>query len=94
MTRKKLSENEADFIKGGGATPSPASPPETTPKTEDALSQILKPRIPEPKEPTIRFTADLPVALHRRLTLAAAKAGKRKVDLVREVLDHLLPDEQ
>ena len=56
--------------------------------------QILEPKQKPPKPATIRFTADLPEELHRRLTLAAAKAGKKKVDLVRELLDRILPSEQ
>ena len=87
--RKKLSENESEFIKGGSKPPA-GKPAQSK---EDILSQILKPAPPEPKEASIRFTADLPLALHRRLTLAAAKAGKSKVDLVREFLDAVLPAE-
>lgn len=95
MTRKKLSENEAEFIKGSGAPPQPASSsqPKSKPINNDIM-QILEPKQKPPKPATIRFTADLPEELHRRLTLAAAKAGKKKVDLVRELLDHILPSEQ
>lgn len=96
MTRKKLSQNEDEFIKGAAA---PVSKPaakvtEKASPTEDALMQILSPAPATPREATIRFTADLPVVLHRRLTLAAAKAGKSKVDIVREVLEFVLPAEQ
>lgn len=56
------------------------------------MSAILKPAPPKAKDPTVRFTADLPVELHRRLTRAAAQADKKKVDLVRELLDAVLPD--
>lgn len=90
MTRKKLNENEADFIKGAG---NPASKPATSkPATkEDALSKLFEPTMPAPKDPTIRFTADLPYDLHRRLDLAAVKAGKKKVELLREILEAVLP---
>ena len=54
--RKKLSENESEFIKGS-AKPSADKPAQSR---EDILSQILKPAPTEPKEATIRFTADLP----------------------------------
>ena len=47
--------------------------------------------MPAPKDPTIRFTADLPYELHRRLDLAAVKAGKKKVELLREILEAVLP---
>lgn len=97
MTRKKLDEQakaEAAFITGGDQqTPAPTTKATTT-NTEDVLSQILQPAKKPPKAASIRFTADLPEALHRRLTLAAYKAGKKKVDIVREILEHVLPDEQ
>lgn len=112
--RKKLNENEAEFIKGTSASPQssakpkakqPAKPATKTtrkpsakrkPKpstTEDIVSQILSPAVPAPKIPTIRFTADLPEELHRRLSVAAAKAGKSKVDIVRELLEAVLPND-
>lgn len=94
--RKKLNENEDAFIKGNQPSSQPAAKPtgKQTTTTDEALSKILSPAPPAPKDPTIRFTADLPVELHRRLTLAAAKAGKKKVDIVRELLEHVLPAEQ
>lgn len=55
----------------------------------ELLADILAPA--EAPERTIRFTADLPESLHRRLTMAAATSGKRKVDIVRAVLDAVLP---
>lgn len=107
MTRKKLSENEAEFIKGSGkaaskpATEKPAEPTKedtlskpAEPTKEDALSKLFEPSLPAPKDPTIRFTADLPVGLHRRLNLAAVKSGKKKVELLREILETVLPTEQ
>lgn len=96
MTRKKLSQNEDEFIKGAVQ---PASQPaaKATPKTQskdEILNQILQPAPPAPKEPQIRFTVDMSLQLHRRLSVAAAKAGKSKADIVREVLNTVLPSEQ
>ena len=93
MSRKKLSDNEAEFIKGS-SSPATSSPQPKQKTIPDDIMQILEPQQKPPKPATIRFTADLPEELHRRLTLAAAKAGKRKVDLVRELLDRILPNEQ
>ena len=97
--RKKMTDAEKAFLTGE------ISPPESTPaeskpmpratrttkasKPSDLMSLILEPV--EPKEASIRFTADLPADLHKRLTLAAAQSGKRKVDIVRELLDAVLP---
>ena len=61
----------------------------TTPQT-DIMAEILTP--PPAPERTIRFTADLPESLHKRLTMAAARAGKKKVDIVRELLEATLPN--
>ena len=52
-------------------------PPEST------LSMKLK---TEAKEPTVRFTADLPQSIHRRLSILAARTGKKKVEIVRQLL--------
>lgn len=45
---------------------------------------------PVPKEPTIRFTADLPESLHKKLSMLAARTGKKKVDIVRLLLAEAL----
>ena len=55
----------------------------------EILADILAPT--DTPERNIRFTADLPESLHKRLTMAAATSGKRKVDIVRAVLDAVLP---
>lgn len=43
-----------------------------------------------PKEATIRFTVDLPASMHRKLSLLAAKTGKKKAEIVRVLLDEAL----
>jgi len=32
------------------------------------------------KEPTVRFTVDMSASLHRKLSMLAAKTGRKKVD--------------
>jgi len=44
------------------------------------------------KEPTIRLTADLPESMHRKLSVLAAKTGRKKVEIVRMLLDEALKD--
>ncbi|MEO1509998.1 MAG: hypothetical protein AAFU84_20355 [Cyanobacteria bacterium J06633_23] len=66
----------------------PESKSQTQPDSE-ILADILAPT--DAPERNIRFTADLPESLHRRLTMAAATSGKRKVDIVRAILDAVLP---
>ena len=70
------------------STDTPESKPQAQSNSE-ILADILAPT--DAPERNIRFTADLPESLHRRLTMAAATSGKRKVDIVRAILDAVLP---
>lgn len=103
MSRKKLSDTEASFLTGSSSaspqgkqqlsdkpTTQPTKKPMPTQNQSDTMSQILSPAATE-KEPSTRFTADLPDSLHERLSMAALKAKKSKVQLVREILDAMLP---
>lgn len=38
------------------------------------------------KEATVRFTVDMSESLHRKLSMLAAKTGRKKVDIVRMLL--------
>lgn len=44
------------------------------------------------KEATVRFTVDLPLSIHRKLSLLAARTGKKKAEIVRVLLDETLKD--
>ena len=39
------------------------------------------------KEATVRFTVDMSESLHRKLSMLAAKTGRKKVDIVRMLLE-------
>jgi predicted DNA-binding protein len=39
------------------------------------------------KEPTVRFTVDMSEFLHRKLSMLAAKTGRKKVTRVRMLLE-------
>jgi len=43
-----------------------------------------------PREATIRFTVDLSPSMHRKLSLLAARTGKKKAEIVRLLLDEAL----
>lgn len=47
-------------------------------------------RSSEEKEPTTRFTADLPDSLHRRFKVAAAEEGETMKDLMMKALERYL----
>lgn len=93
MTDRKdtLTNSEASFLKGTAKPKSSTTEKQATssPAPSDIMAQILTPATD--KEPITRFTADLPDSLHKRLTVAAAMSGKKKVDIVRELLDAALP---
>lgn len=44
------------------------------------------------KEATVRFTVDMPISLHRKLSELALRAGKKKVEIVRAILEEALED--
>lgn len=85
-----------------GLSPKPtSSEPLIEPKAEVPLGateeipseQPLTDKFQTPaKEATIRLTVDLPASMHRRLSLLAARTGKRKAEIIRLLLDEVLKD--
>lgn len=63
-------------------------PLELPQKEPDLMTRLQTP----PKEATVRFTVDLPESMHRRLSILAAKTGKKKADIVRVLLDQEMKD--
>lgn len=62
---------------------------DTKEKTSSELPLMDKFQTP-PKEATIRFTVDLPASMHRKLSILAARTGKKKAEIVRVLLDEAL----
>jgi len=50
------------------------------------LSLMSKLQAPD-KEATVRFTVDMSETLHRKLSMLAARTGRKKVDIVRMLLE-------
>lgn len=44
------------------------------------------------KERSVRLTVDIPGSMHRKLSILCAKTGKKKVDIVRMLLDEALQE--
>jgi predicted DNA-binding protein len=44
------------------------------------------------KEPTVRLTVDMPESMHKKLSILAAKTGRKKADIVRFLLEAALKD--
>ena len=68
-----------------------ASTPEPVPIQSKMPSLMSKLQAPD-KEATVRFTVDMSESLHRKLSMLAAKTGRKKVDIVRMLLEDGLKD--
>lgn len=68
----------------------PAAEPTSTQPTKSNLMSQLQPTTP--KEATVRLTVDLPESMHRKLSVLAAKTGRKKAEIVRFLLDEALKE--
>jgi len=59
------------------------------PKKPSLMSQLYS---TTPKEPTVRLTVDLTESMHRKLSVLAAKTGRKKAEIVRLLLDEALKE--
>jgi hypothetical protein len=62
----------------------PAAEPIPVQSKETSLTHRLQ--APD-KEATVRFTVDMSETLHRKLSMLAARTGRKKVDIVRVLLE-------
>ena len=65
--------------------------PDPVPIQSKEPSLISKLQAPD-KEATVRFTVDMSESLHRKLSMLAAKTGRKKVDIVRMLLEEGLKE--
>jgi len=70
------------------ATSEPLGATEKIPNDSTLMDKFQTP----PKEATVRFTVDLPASMHRKLSILAARTGKKKAEIVRVLLDEVLED--
>lgn len=83
------SQEQSEEIAALSTVPVPVQPEPVKPSKEtDLMSKLQTPA----KEPTVRFTVDLSESMHRKLTMMAAKTGRKKADIVRLLLDEALTD--
>jgi hypothetical protein len=64
----------------------PVSAPDPVPIQSKEPSLMSKLQAPD-KEATVRFTVDMSETLHRKLSMLAARTGRKKVDIVRMLLE-------
>ena len=62
---------------------------QSTHKEKSILSKMLE---TETKEATIRFTVDMSESMHRKLSIFAARSGKKKAEIVRFLLEEALSE--
>ncbi len=93
--RKSLEDALAgEFVYGSQERvqiPSPSTPPltaEPQPKEPSLMSELQAPA----KELTVRLTVDMPESMHKKLSILAAKTGRKKADIVRFLLSGALKD--
>jgi hypothetical protein len=60
--------------------------PESLPLQSKESSLTHRLQAPD-KEATVRFTVDMSESLHRKLSMLAARTGRKKVDIVRMLLE-------
>lgn len=100
--RSMADDDAAAFVFGQDSdsdrTPSPSPPPKpeakaSTPKQTikkgRAIDQLMK---AAEQERQVRITVDLAASQHQQLTLASAKLGKSKAEIIRALVDDFLAE--
>lgn len=100
--RSMADDDAAAFVFGQDSdsdrTPSPSSNPQpepkaTTPKRATkksrAIDQLMK---TAEQERQVRITVDLAASQHQELTMASAKLGKSKAEIIRALVDDFLAE--
>jgi hypothetical protein len=88
LSPKQISSEASpkDLSPSQGIADVPLSATEKTSNDSPLMNKFQTP----PKEATVRFTVDLPASMHRKLSLLAARTGKKKAEIVRVLLDEVL----
>ena len=72
--------------------PEPESPIGAAIPVQSKESSLMSKLQAPDKEATIRFTVDMSESLHRKLSMLAARTGRKKVDIVRMLLEEGLKE--
>jgi hypothetical protein len=82
------SDSNSESLAPRSAADSPLDALKNPPNDSTLIDKFQAP----PKEATIRFTVDLPSSMHRKLSILAARTGKKKAEIVRVLLAEALAD--
>ena len=66
--------------------------PTITPSPQPKSSIMSQLQQVPPKEATVRLTVDLTESMHRKLSMMAARTGRKKAEIVRLLLDEALQE--
>lgn len=86
LPKEAPSPRNSESVAARSTANTPLSATEKTPNSSPLMDRFQTP----PKEATIRFTVDLPASMHRRLSILAARTGKKKAEIVRVLLKEAL----
>jgi hypothetical protein len=80
------SDTDSKSVTAQSPTSATSGVTEKTVKLSPLMNRFQAP----PREPTVRFTVDLSTSMHRKLSILAARTGKKKAEIVRVLLDEAL----
>jgi hypothetical protein len=87
-----ISAPTTDSLSGVSLPEASAIIPTITPSPQPKSSIMSQLQQVPPKEATVRLTVDLTESMHRKLSMWAAKTGRKKSELVRFLLDQALQE--
>ena len=87
-----ISAPTTDSLHGVSLPEASAIIPTITPSPQLKSSIMSQLQQVPPKEATVRLTVDLTESMHRKLSMWAAKTGRKKSELVRFLLDQALQE--
>jgi hypothetical protein len=87
-----ISAPTTDSLSGVSLPEASAIIPTITPTPQPKSSIMSQLQQVPPKEATVRLTVDLTESMHRKLSMMAARTGRKKAEIVRFLLDEALQE--
>jgi hypothetical protein len=87
-----ISVPTTDSLSGVSLPEASAIIPTITPSPQPKSSIMSQLQQVPPKEATVRLTVDLTESMHRKLSMMAARTGRKKAEIVRLLLDEALQE--
>jgi hypothetical protein len=87
-----ISAPTTDSLSGLSLPEASAIIPTITPSPQPKSSIMSQLQQVPPKEATVRLTVDLTESMHRKLSMMAARTGRKKAEIIRFLLDEALQE--